>query len=170
MTDKRDLSDIEKWVGGKTDLSGGDFTEAVLNGKDLTSGLFANSDFTNADLSESCLEGCDFTGARFNNADLSGCNIADAVFTDADLTGVDLRDALIERAIFNNCKGIIDAGMDPRGYRFVGVKQDNSSWRVKAGCRWYSITQALDHWREADNDDALARVQDIIDRANPSPI
>jgi uncharacterized protein YjbI with pentapeptide repeats len=171
MTEKRDLTNIVKWVEDKTNLAGGDFIEANLGSKDLEGGLFAGADFSRADLSESVLTRCDFTGARFIGADLSGCTLDRADFTDADLTGVDLRDAQIESAIFKGCTGLVDAGTDPRGYRFVGVKQDDSSWRVKAGCRWYGIKQAIQHWRyDENNEDAMERVQVIIDGANPTLI
>lgn len=164
----RDLTDIETWVEDKMNLAGGDFSgdKDHLSGKSLGGGLFAGSDFSHSDLSESTLLGCDFTGAKFINADLSGCDLARANFTDADLTGVNLRDAQIERAIFSGCVGLIDAGMDPRGYRFVGVIRDGALWRIKAGCRWYRPEHAIEHWRDdMKNVDAMDRVQTIIDGA-----
>jgi len=54
-------------------------------------------------------------------------------------------------------KGYCDAGYDSRGYHFFGVQQADG-WRVKAGCRWFTIPEAIEHWTVKGNKDALARV------------
>ena len=63
----------------------------------------------------------------------------------ADLSGANLSGAI----------GAICAGTDPRGYRFVGIAHPDGP-RIAAGCRWFTVAEARDHW--ANNRDALARV------------
>lgn len=66
----------------------------------------------------------------------------------ADLHGADLHGA----------QGVVCCGYDTRGYRFVGVRH-NDGWRVLAGCRWFTISEAIAHWTAKGNKDALARIR-----------
>ena len=114
-------------------------------------------------------EWLDSGGARgkravLTDADLTGADLTGAVLTDADLTGAVLRHAVLRHAVLTGAVltgavGIIDAGQDPRGYRFVGVRHTDG-WRVAAGCRWFTIAEARAHWG-IKNRDALARVSVI---------
>jgi uncharacterized protein YjbI with pentapeptide repeats len=163
----RDLTDIEKWVREGTNLANGDFTEAKLDSHRLQNGQFAGSDFSGAGLSHSDLTDANLTGAKLIGAFLYSCHLNGANFTDADLTNADLQNSSLEEAIFDDCKGIVDAGIDPRGYRFIGVKTDadqTGGWMIKAGCRWFTVDEAKEHWGPGgrNNRDALARVVAII--------
>jgi uncharacterized protein YjbI with pentapeptide repeats len=84
----------------------------------------------------------DQTGERAN---LTGADLRGANLSGADLRGADLRGA----------KNITCAGSDLRGYRFLGVRHTDQ-WYVAAGCRWFTIPQAIAHWDLSK--DALARV------------
>ena len=66
-------------------------------------------------------------GARANlyRADLSGAGLSGA-----DLSGANL----------------IDAGHRSDGYRFVGTKTKTGTIMIKAGCRFFTIPEARDHW------------------------
>ena len=58
---------------------------------------------------------------------------------------------------------IISAGEDSRGYTFAAVLQDGE-WRIRAGCRDFSIDEALEHWGpdgESDNPECLALVEKL---------
>jgi len=139
--------------GKRADLRSADLTGAVLTRADLRSADLRSADLTRADLRSADLTCADLTRAVLTRAVLTravlrGAELIGAVLTCADLTG-----AVLTRAV-----GIIDAGQDPRGYRFVGVQHDDS-WRVAAGCRWFTIAEARAHW--ANNRDALARVSVI---------
>lgn len=65
--------------------------------------------------------------------------------------------ANLDGANLGGATGIICAGYDPRGYRFLGVRHADQ-WYVAAGCRWFTIPQAIAHWTAQKNRDALARV------------
>jgi hypothetical protein len=98
------------------------------------------------------LTGADLRGAFLTDADLRGADLPGADLRNANLTGVDLRDANLRGAI-----GYLCLGYDPRGYHFRAVKHANG-WRISAGCRWFTVPEAVDHWTANGNRDALARV------------
>ena len=106
-------------------------------------------DLTGAVLTRAVLIRANLFGANLFGADLRGAYLRDANLTRAVLTGADLTGAV----------GVIDAGSDPRGYRFVGVRHSDG-WRIAAGCRWFTITEAREHWR--NNRSILARL-DVVE-------
>lgn len=73
-------------------------------------------------------------------------------FSWASLSGANLSGANLYEA-----KNIICAGTDPRGYRFIGVKHE-TTWTIRAGCRWFTMAEAVAHWTAKNNKDALARL------------
>jgi uncharacterized protein YjbI with pentapeptide repeats len=80
-----------------------------------------------------------------------------ANLSDANLSGANLSGANLSGANLSGANGAIDAGTDPRGYRFIGVLYDDGI-RVLAGCRWFTHAEAVAHWTAKGNRDALARV------------
>lgn len=165
---KPDAMTIQLWVRDKTDLSGGDFSETQLKNAHLVNGRFAKCDFSRADLSSTDLALADFTDAVLRETNFRSAVLVDTIFKGADLTGADLEWADIETADFTDCVGIIDAGTDDRNYRFIGVKpllvKGGGFTMVKAGCRWFTIDEAMQHWRMRENEDALARVRLIASK------
>jgi hypothetical protein len=87
-------------------------------------------------------------------ADLRGADLGNAYLGNADLRGADLGNAYLGGAYLEYADlggdSIIDAGKDVRGYRFVlrfGVPH-----MVSAGCRWFEVSEALDHWSDENNE------------------
>ncbi|MEM1370751.1 MAG: pentapeptide repeat-containing protein [Pseudomonadota bacterium] len=70
----------------RTQLTGADFTRAVMKKVDFSQALLSFAKFTGADLS-----GANFRRADLSLADLSGADIAGADFTDAKLEGANLK-------------------------------------------------------------------------------
>ena len=97
------------------------------------------------------LHGADLHGADLHAADLRWANLHGAALHAANLHGANLHGADLRWA-----KGIVDAGEDTRGYRFVGVRQE-MSYRIFAGCRWFTPEEAEAHWGAKGNQDALLR-------------
>ena len=95
-----------------------------------------------------------------SGADLRGADLRGAILSEANLRVADLRVADLSGA-----RGFICLGWDSRGYHFRGVRWADG-WRVSAGCRWFTVPEAVAHWTEAANADALARV--AILAANPA--
>ena len=94
----------------------------------------------------------DLRGADLRGADLHGADLHGAYLHGADLTGADLRGAYLTNTVGYHC-----LGWDKRGYHFRGVLWSDG-WRVSAGCRWFTVAEAVEHWSSKGNKDALARV------------
>ena len=125
--------------------------------KDADGGVRAN-------LSRASLSGANLFRANLSGANLSCANLTGSDLSRANLSGADLFHANLFHANLFHAIGIIDAGQDPRGYRFVGVRQ-GESMRIYAGCRDFTIEEAERHWTEAGNKDALIRVSLIAHHA-----
>lgn len=100
------------------------------------------------------LSGADLSGAYLSKADLGGADLSGADLSGTDLSGADLSRAYLSRANLRGAYlygaiGIIDAGEDRDGYRFVAVRQE-SGYRIAAGCHWFSPEEARAHWGAAD--------------------
>ena len=64
-----------------------------------------------------------------------------------------------------NCPGlaVLNAGADRRGYQFVAVRI-RGAYRILAGCRNFSIEEALRHWGRggpSDRPDCFAMVENL---------
>ena len=84
--------------------------------------------------------------ARANLADaylagayLAGANLAGAYLAGANLAGANLAGA-------NLADRIIDGGLRSDGYRFLLTRTEPGEFRVKAGCRNFTLTEAAVHW------------------------
>ena len=61
---------------------------------------------------------------------------------------------------------VFDAGCDHRGYRFIaGVDLGRHELRIFAGCRDFSVEDALRHWTIKDNREALRKVDYLVAEA-----
>ena len=143
------LANHARWLEGTDDGVRANLSYANLSGANLFGASLSNADLTSANLFHANLFRANLSCANLSNADLSR----------ADLFHANLFHANLFHAI-----GIIDAGQDPRGYRFVGVRQ-GESMRIYAGCRDFTIEEAERHWTEAGNKDALIRVSLIAHHA-----
>lgn len=136
------------------DLRGLDLARANLSRVDLTDANLTGANLYRVNLSRADLSGADLSGANLFEADLSGCILAQA-----DLRDANLRNAFLNSANLAGAIGAIDAGSDPRGYRFVGVRHSDG-WRIAAYQQWQTMAEARERWRY--NRDALARL-DVIE-------
>lgn len=102
----------------------------------------AKVDFSNVLLNDSFFSTCHMIGANFKGADIGNCSFMGCGMTD---TRFDLVKNM-PTASFELCEGVIDAGMDYRGYRFVAFHNNRNSYMINAGCRWYRRTDAIEHW------------------------
>ncbi len=89
---------------------------------------------------------------RFTNAVLFSAEVQDddahpvrsalklAVAAGADLSGADLSGAnhIADR--------VIDGGLRSDGYRFLLTRTEDGEWRIKAGCRNLTVSEATSHW------------------------
>ena len=101
-----------------------------------------------ADLRGADMRGADMRGASLRDADMRGADMRDV-----DMRGASLRHAILSGANLHGAFGFFD--VEPHRVAHVGVAHADG-WRVVTGCcRWFTVADARDHWR--DNPDALAR-------------
>lgn len=153
------------------DLVGHDLTAANLREALLMKVNLSGANLSAANLQEAILMKANLSGANLLRANLHSANLSRANLHMADLYGADLRrsnllgadlsEAYLPNANLTGAIGVVCAGTDRRGYRFIGVKHEDG-WRVAAGCRWFTISEAIEHWTKKDNKDALSRVNTII--------
>ena len=97
------------------------------------------------------LWGADLYGADLEIANLRGANLRCAylyctVLYGADLKDVNLRDANLRGADLEGT-GIHRVGERSDGYEFYMWNNKGVPW-VKAGCRYFSLEEGIEHWTE----------------------
>lgn len=85
------------------DLSGIDFSNALLEYANLSGANLSHANLTNAVLAHANLSNTNFTDAILVGANLGATNMTETIFIDADLTGAILGKASIKRAVFHRC-------------------------------------------------------------------
>jgi hypothetical protein len=100
-----------------------------------------DADLSGANLSCAYLRDADLRGADLRDADLSGADLSGANLSCAYLRGADLRDADLSGA------DLLSLGNRSDGYEFFAHIRDGQMW-IKAGCRHFSIKDAVKHWKD----------------------
>jgi Pentapeptide repeats (8 copies) len=126
--------------------------DAVKAGADLH-----GADLYGADLCGADLRGADLCGADLRGADLCGANLRGASLCGANLRGANLYATNLHGANLSGAVGYICMGWDKRDYHFRAIMHADG-WRISAGCRWFTVDEAIAHWTARGNKDALARV------------
>ena len=86
------------------------------------------------------LRDCDLSRSNLSGSDLSDCNLSRSDLRYCDLSGSDLRD----------CVGLLLLPVqDMRGYSFAHAIETDRGWRIRAGCRDFSIDEARAHWGDS---------------------
>ena len=99
------------------------------------------------------LEGADLKGADLEGAYLKGANLEGADLEGANLEGANLKGAYLKGA---NLKGanLVHCGTRSDGWEFFAHLSNGSIW-IKAGCRYFTITDAAKHWHDTRGDTQL---------------
>jgi len=120
-------------------LRGADLREASLCWADLR-----GADLRGANLSEADLHGANLHGVNLSEANLSRANLDRANLSEAHLRGADLRGADLRGA---NLSGRIPLHADTaRRYVLYVLPEVRGGPRFVAGCRNFSVAEALSHW------------------------
>jgi hypothetical protein len=82
----------------------------------------------------------DLRDANLQDANLQGANLRDANLRDANLQGAHLEGAYLEGAY------LIDLGQRSDGYQFHMQLRDGQEPMVIAGCRYFPLSEAREHW------------------------
>ena len=112
----------------------------IKNGGDLRGCDLSNSDMRGCDLRYCNLRGCDISNSDLSNSDISNSDLRGCDLINCNLRGCDLS---YVKGIENS---IIDCGIRSDGYRFYLTRTEQGEWRIKAGCRNFTITEAKEHW------------------------
>ena len=118
------------------DLSGAYLSYANLSGANLSYVNLSEANLRGAYLRGAYLRGAYLSDANLSGANLSGTNLSGAYLSDANLSGANLSGAYL-----------IHLGVRSDGYEFFAVVNDGVIW-IKAGCRYFSIKDAANHWKE----------------------
>jgi hypothetical protein len=113
--------------------------DAYLAGANLVGANLAG-----ANLADAYLAGANLAGANLAGANLAGANLVDANLAWARLARANLAGANLAGA--NLAGRIIDGGIRADGYRFLLTRTEPGEWRVKAGCRNFTLAEAREHW------------------------
>jgi hypothetical protein len=130
-----------KWaLKNDADLRGADLRDAYLRGAYLRGADLRGAYLRGAYLRDAYLRGAYLRGADLCDAYLRGADLCGADLCGADLCGADLRGAgfISDR--------VIDGGLRSDGYRFLLARTEPGAWRIKAGCRNFTVDDGLNHW------------------------
>jgi uncharacterized protein YjbI with pentapeptide repeats len=90
------------------------------------------------------LSGADLSYANLSGANLSGADLSAATLSGADLLGVKL-----------GGKGQVKLATRSDGFDFRLIDCADGEWRVMAGCRWFTLAKAWEHWESTRNNTPL---------------
>lgn len=108
------------------------------------------TDLSYTDLGDADLSYADLSYTDLRNADLRDTDLRNANLRNTNLRNVDLRNANLRSADLCGANGAYVLDMyDPRGYVGVAIAT-GSGWRIFAGCRSFTTTEALEHWNSPD--------------------
>jgi len=112
---------------------------------------FCGDNLSRANLRGANLRGVDLRGANLSEADLRRANLSRADLSGANLRGVDLSRANLRGVDLRRAKGIYLLPIqDPRGYSWPhAILCSDGEWHIRAGCRFFTIPEARDHWGES---------------------
>ena len=113
---------------------------ANLAGAYLAGANLAGAYLADANLARANLAGANLADANLADANLAGANLARAYLADANLAGANLAGGLKVIALARRATR-------SDGYEFFLWRTD-AGFRVKAGCRFFTMDEAWRHWEE----------------------
>lgn len=118
--------------------------------KEFKTLLWANlrgADLQGANLRWADLQGADLQGANLQGAHLRGANLQEADLRWADLQGANLRGANLRGANLQEVKHLVLGPIRTDGYLFW-LTGTTSNPIFRAGCRTFTYSEAIDHWKK----------------------
>ena len=93
---------------------------------------------------EAVRQGVSLAGANCSEAHFSGANFSGAHFSGANFSRANFSGASFYGANFFGVEGILHVG-PVDGWDMYAVRWDDGP-RIKAGCRWFTVTEAREWW------------------------
>ena len=131
------------FIADKASNTGEAVEQAVLYGASLYDAVLTGANLNGADLSGAVLSGADLSRADLNDASLSRADL-----NGADLTGADLFRADLFGADLFGAKGVHYATIGPIDGWMVSLTLTSGGLRISAGCRYFSVPKAREHWND----------------------
>ena len=125
-------------------FSGANFFGAHFSGANFSRANFSGANFSGADFYLANFSGANFSGADFSLANFSLANFSRADFSLANFSLANFSGASFYGANFFGVKGILHVG-PVDGWDMYAVRWDDGP-RIKAGCRWFTVTEAREWW------------------------
>ena len=122
------------------------FSGANFSGANFSGANFYKADFYKANFSLANFSGADFSRANFSRADFSLANFYGADFSLANFSLANFSGASFYGANFFGVEGILHVG-PVDGWDMYAVRWDDGP-RIKAGCRWFTVSEAREWWGE----------------------
>ena len=150
------MANLSRANMSRADLRGANLYGANLSGADLARANLAWAYLRGANLYGASLDEADLYGANLSRADLSGADLSGANMSRADLSGASLYGENITRLIARADR------MD--GYQFMALELEGGGFKIKAGCRWFTMAEFRAHTdAEYPGTDKHRETNDILD-------
>lgn len=130
----------------------------------IRGGQYGGTDFRGRDFIGVDVEGAKFDNCNFEGVSLVGANLNHCSFRGANLTRACLRDAMLYGLDICGTVGMMGGMTRTDGHIFYAVM----GWpdlMIKAGCRWFDIETARDHWRNHEESRAIVGCLEVMARA-----
>ena len=133
---------------------------AIKSGANLRDAYLGGANLRDAYLGDAYLGGAYLSDANLRGAYLGGANLRDAY-----LGGANLRDADLGGAYLGD-QWIIQGATRSDGHAFFLQKlKYDAEPMIKAGCRYFTLAQAQEHWTKTRGGTALGRETEAIIRS-----
>jgi len=149
---------MKKTINGKeydlspgADLSHADLRGADLSHADLRGANLRGANLRGADLSHADLRGANLRGVNLRGADLYGANLRGVNLRGVDLYGANLRGVNLRGVNLRGAKNIFCMGPSVTGRIWYIVRHDEGPM-ILAGCRWFTLAEAREHWGDCRSD------------------
>ena len=142
--------------------------DAIKNGKvknlsvaDLSGADLSGANLSGANLSDAILRGANLSGANLSGAILRGADLSGADLIGAILSGADLSGANLDSTDLSDAHSILTAGPCD-GWMMYAVQHDDGI-RIHAGCRWFTVAEAVAHWHGQERKEHDAKMLAGVD-------
>ena len=164
MTTKLTPKDLlVRYESGELDFMEANLHRANLHRANLDRANLRGANLGGANLRGANLGGANLSGVDLEGADLDGANLRRANLRGVDLDGANLRGVDLEGADLSgaNLSGHTLGGRwqrfapTPSGFDVICLAVHGPDhWVIRAGCRTFTLAEALEHWADTPEADA----------------
>lgn len=156
-----------------------EFAKAIMGGIDFENARLAYCRFSQTTLAQAIFAcasvfDCSFKECKLNSAYFGRAVVYSCSFEDSDLSGMDLQGSVFRECNFGEGYWMVAGGIRTDSYQFFLTRFNGESaidpFRVRAGCRKFSLYDAVKHWTRNRNgtllqEETFKLIFDMIDHA-----